>query len=276
MIIRDFNKKKQERLINPYGVKTGITTIKDLDMTKRTVAGLFNSYFYIDSDLDMLVTGAASKSIQEKGAGSKSGNKIKHLKDHNWSEVIARIDVIDERKVDVDGKSIEGIYYESYYPETTASNDMLIKIQEGLYDDRSIGFRYRTLGVAEQDSEDEDRRKRWDEFYPLALNPEKADEFGFFWVVKEIDLFEGSDVAFGANRLTPLLGVKGHEADNLKYLDYKLKRLMNFSKTNASDEAIYSAEMEISQIKAYIAALVNHDSDLKKIEKESKKVKLLV
>ena len=164
MIIRDFNKKKKERLINPYGVKTGITTIKDLDMTKRTVAGLFNSYFYIDSDLDMLVTGAASKSIQEKGAGSKSGNKIKHLKDHNWSEVIARIDVIDERKVDVDGKSIEGIYYESYYPETTASNDMLIKIQEGLYDDRSIGFRYRTLGVAEQDSEDEDRRKRWDEF----------------------------------------------------------------------------------------------------------------
>lgn len=269
-------KVKKERLENPYGIKTAQTIIKDLDLEKRTVTGLFNSYFYIDSDMDMLVTGASAKSIAEKGAGSTSGNKIKHLKDHNWHNVIARIDVIDERKVDYQGKSIEGIYYESYYPDTQESSDMLIKIQEGLYDDRSIGFRYKSLGVAARDSENEDERKRWDEFYPLALNPEKADETGFFWVVKEIDLYEGSDVAFGANKLTPLLGVKGQENQILKDINCRIEAIARFSKSNASDEAIQVAEMEIMQLKSYISTLISGSADLKKSATPKTIIKLIV
>ncbi len=277
MTIKDYKKKKQERIANPYAVKSAKSVVKDFDMEKRTVTGLFNSYFYIDSDLDMLVTGAAAKSIEEKGAGSEQGNKIKHLKDHNWTQVIARIDVLDERKVQYQGKTIEGIYFESFYPETQESTDMLIKIQEGLYDDRSIGFRYKSLGLAEKESEDEDRRKRWDEFYPMALNPEKADEFGFFWVIKEIDLFEGSDVAFGANKLTPMLGVKGQENQILKDINCRIEAIAKFTKSEASDDAIYAAEMEVKQLKSYIAALINGDVDFKKIENESKKRgKLLV
>ena len=271
-------KEKKQRLNDPYKVKTSKKVIKDFDLEKRIVTGLFNSYFYIDSDLDMLVTGAAAEAIEEKGAGSTAGNKIKHLKDHNWDKVIARIDVIDERKVQFEGKSIEGIYFESFYPDTQDSTDMLIKIQEGLYDDRSIGFTYITLGVAERDSEDEDRQKRWDEYYPLALNPEKADEFGFFWVVKKIDLFEGSDVAFGANKLTPMLGVKGQENGLLKELNARVDAIARFTKSNASDEAIYKAEMEVLQIKSYISGLINGGvEDLKIIETPSKnKFKLLV
>ena len=230
MVIKEFFKQKKQRLINPYAVKTSKKVVKDFDLEKRTVTGLYNSYFYIDSDLDMLVTGAAADSILEKGPGTTGGNKIKHLKDHKWDKVIARIDVLDERKVEFEGKTIEGIYFESYYPETQDSTDMLIKIQEGLYDDRSIGFRYLSLGVAEQDSEDEDRRKRWDEFYPLALNPEKADEFGFFWVVKAINMFEGSDVAFGANKLTPMLGVKGQENQLYQELHNRIDAIAKFSK----------------------------------------------
>ena len=278
MIIKEFFKQKKQRLDNPYAVKTSKKVIKDFDLEKRTVTGLFNSYFYIDSDLDMLVTGAAEESILEKGAGSTSGNKIKHLKDHDWSKVIARIDVIDERKIQYEGKTIEGIYFESYYPETQDSTDMLIKIQEGLYDDRSIGFRYKSLGVAERDSEDEDRRKRWEEYYPMALNPEKADEFGFFWVVKAIDLFEGSDVAFGANKLTPMLGVKGQENHLLKELNAKVDAIAKFVRSNASDEAIQKAEMEVLQIKSYISALISgNTNEIKIIESEPpKKFKLLV
>ncbi len=271
-------KQKKEKLSNPYAVKTSKKVIKDFDLEKRTVTGLFNSYFYIDSDQDMLITGAAEESILEKGAGSTSGNKIKHLKDHQWDKVIARIDVLDERKIEYQGKQIEGIYFESFYPDTQDSTDMLIKIQEGLYDDRSIGFRYTNLGLAEQDSEDEDRRKRWDEFYPLALNPEKADEFGFFWVVKAIDLFEGSDVAFGANKLTPMLGVKGQENHLLRELNARVDAIANFAKSSASDEAIHKAEMEVLQIKSYIAALIGGGTnDLKIIQsKPPKKINLLV
>ncbi len=270
-------KQKQQRLENPYAVKTSKKVVKDFDINKRIVTGLFNSYFYIDSDLDMLVTGAAADSILAKGAGSTAGNKIKHLKDHKWDKVIARIDVLEETEVEFEGKRIEGIYFESYYPETQDSTDMLIKIQEGLYDDRSIGFRYVTLGVAEKESEHEDRRKRWEEFYPLALNPEKADEFGFFWVIKEIDLFEGSDVAFGANKLTPMLGVKGQENELLNDLMRRVDAISGFVKSGASDESIQQSEMEILQLKSYIAYLTNGSADLKKLtEMPKKRINLIV
>lgn len=273
----DFIATQKAKLSTPYGFKSAQAIVKDFDATKRIVTGLYNSYFYIDHDADMLVTGAATASIEAKGPGTTSGNKIKHLKDHDWRKVIARINVLDERVVTYEGKQIEGIYFESFYPDTQDSNDMLIKIQEGLYDDRSIGFIYERLGLAERDSSDEDRKARWDEFYPQALNPEKADELGFFWVVKQIDFFEGSDVAFGANQLTPMLGVK--EKDKTQALDRLFKRidgLSNFAKSLASDEAIQAAEMEKEQIKAYIAHLIN-DNTFRDPKSESiSKVKLIV
>ncbi len=152
----------EQKLKTSYATSSLSKGVKDIDMTKRTVTGLFNSYFYIDADFDMLLPGAAKKSIQERGVGTTSGNKIKHLKDHNFANVMARLDVLDEREVSINGKSLKGIYHESFYPDTTDSNDLLIKIQEGLYDDRSIGFRYINLVFADADSQNEDNRNNWE------------------------------------------------------------------------------------------------------------------
>lgn len=226
--------------------------MKDVDLEQRTVTGIFNSFFFIDSDLDMLLPGAASKSIQERGVGSTKGNKIKHLKDHDWSKNIARIDVLDERKVEINGKEIEGIYHESFYPEAADSTDLLIKIQEGLYDARSIGFRYVNLDLVEEGEED------FDKFLAMALNPEVGQEAGLFWVVKEIMLWEGSDVSFGANQLTPLLGVKSAASKEIlqRQISNKLDICTKLMKGgNLSDEGFHRLEMEMKQIKSYISAL---------------------
>lgn len=260
MITKDLQQKKS----NPYKV-TGMTDgIKDLDLNKRVVTGLFNSYFYIDSHKDMLVTGCASKSIQERGAGSKRGNKVKHLKDHDWSKNMARIDVLDERTVTVNGNQVEGIYHESFFPDAEDSTDLLIKLQEGLYDSRSIGFRYDKIELAVRDSDDEQERKLWDEFAPKCINPaELAD--GFFWVVKEIILFEGSDVAFGANQLTPMLGVKSQDrATLITKINSKIDHFQKMiSKGNLSDEGIHRLEMENLQIKSYLSALEEQEPSVK-------------
>jgi phage head maturation protease len=261
MILKDLNAKKS----TDYKVRSISGAVKDVDVQKRTVAGMFNSYFYIDSDFDMLLPGCASKSIQERGAGSNAGNKIKHLKDHNWNNNIARIDILDERKIELNGKTIEGIYHESYYPEASDSNDQLIKIQSGLYDDRSIGFRYISLALADKNSTDEDQKKRYDEYIQLALNPEKGEEHGFFWVVKEIMLFEGSDVSFGANSLTPLLGVKSNDRVTISNkLNEKLDIITSlFNKSNMTDEGFHRLEMEKRQIKSYINMISDMTPDAK-------------
>jgi phage head maturation protease len=262
-------KTKDKKTANPYKARTTTKAVKDVDLESRTVTGVFNSYFWIDSDMDMLVPGAAVKSIQERGVGSTKGNRIKHLKDHDWSKNIARIDVLEEREVEIDGREMVGIYHESFYPESQDSTDMLIKIQEGLYDARSIGFQYVKLDLCERNSNDQDCMKRWEEYYPKALNPEKADEYGYFWVVKEIKLWEGSDVSFGANELTPMLGVKGVTKNMLNSQIYgKIDTCHRLFKSgNLSDDGFHRLAMELEQLKSYIATL----TDLKPFSKETPK-----
>lgn len=256
---------QEKKARNPYKVRNNANSTKDVDMTKRVATGFYNTFFYIDSDLDMLLPGCAAKSIQERGAGSKKGNKIKHLKDHDWYQVTARIDVIDERKEFFNGRELEGIYHESYYSQAKSSDDILIKIQEGLYDSRSIGFRYSKIEAAAKESEDESELKNWANFYPKALNPEVADEFGFFWVVKEIMLFEGSDVAFGANQLTPLLGMKSTDKKALLSEAFaKMDAMQSMIKNgNMSDDGQHQLEMEFLQLKTYMNTIAEREPNVK-------------
>lgn len=258
-------KDNKKKLGNHYKARTVTKAVKDVDLEGRTVTGIFNSSYYIDSDLDMLLPGAAAKSIQERGVGSTKGNKIKHLKDHDWSQNIAVINTLDERKVEIDGKEIEGIYHESFYPESSDSTDLLIKIQAGLYDARSIGFQYEKLVFCAENSDNEDAVKNWNTYLPMAMNPEKALESGYFWAVKEIRLWEGSDVSFGANELTPLVSMKSGSKDMVqKQLFDKIDVCHNlFKKGSLSDDGFHRLEMEMKQIKSYIASITEQQPSQK-------------
>lgn len=260
----------KEKTEHPYKVTTVSKAVKDVDLQKRTVTGMFSSCYFIDSDLDMILPGASSKSIQERGPSSTKGNRIKHLKDHDWSKNIARLDVIDERSVDINGREVKGLYHESFYPESTDSNDQLIKIQSGLYDSRSIGFQYVNIELLEKGSED------FDKFLTMAINPEVGEEAGYFWVVKEYKLWEGSDVSFGANELTPLLGIKSKGSQSViqKQLFDKLdicKSLMK--KGGLTDEGFHTLEMEMLQIKAYISNIASSQPTLKDTNLSSHRLK---
>ena len=224
-----------QKLGTHFGVKTveNIKSIKEVDAENRTVKFIANTYFFIDSDQDMLITGCAVKSINDRGAASNATAKIKHQSDHvlNTQNVVGRIDVIDERIID--SKTV--IYCESHIPATSKGNDDLINYQEGVYDNHSIGFRYKSLVLAVKDSTDQRESAAWNEFYPLALNPEKADEFGYFFVIKEIELFEVSVVSYGANELTPVIGSKSKGMNEaIKFnLNERLDSLSNNVKSNA-------------------------------------------
>jgi hypothetical protein len=48
----------------------------------------------------------------------------------------------------------------------------------------------------------------WQKYYPIAVNKEVADNRGYFWVVKEAKVMEGSAVLCGSNHATPTLSVE--------------------------------------------------------------------
>lgn len=232
-----------------FAVKSASATIVDIDMSKRVVTGLFNSYNFFDSGYDVLLKGCAAKSIAERGPASTSVQKIKHLMNHNWSQLPGKIQVLEEKNVN----GIDGIYFETKMAPTTLGNDTLINYQEKVYDNHSIGFRFLDGKYLEEGAAD------WDMYVGMLLNPQAAKDAGFMYVWKEIKLYEGSTVAFGENSLTPYLGVKSQSKEGLalklnERIDILTKQVSNGTQT---DEMLQSIEMEALQLKQLVKEIFN-------------------
>ena len=253
---------KDERLNRPYAIKTiegSKIAIKDIDLTKRIVTGFYNTYNYFDSDYDVLLMKSAKKSIVERGPASDAVAKIKHALFHDLTKLPAKLQVLDERTIDLNGMKVSGIYFESKMIDTTIGNDTLINYQEGIYDNHSIGFRYMDMEFIDKESE------MWDTYLSILLNPEDADNAGFMWVVKEIKLYEGSTVAFGANQLTPFLGVKSQDKKllQMKIFD-RVDKLYKQLKTGIqSDEMMGLFELQLLQLKQLYIEISEVEPSLK-------------
>lgn len=242
-----------QKLAQHYVVKTMQTkSVKAIDAENRIVKLIANTYFFIDNDWDMLIPGCAKKSINDRGPKSDANAKIKHQSDHllNTKNVVGRFIVLDERQID----GLEVLYGESHIPETTKGNDDLVNYQDEIYDNHSIGFIYKNLIWASKDSEDELSRAAWDEFFPLAINPEKADEIGGFWVVKEIELFEISVVSYGSNELTPNLTGKSKDGEDkikvnlFERLDELNRQLKSNAETKGQKRQVDMGFLQVKQI----------------------------
>lgn len=258
-------KSKQEKLNSHYPVKScgNELQVKDVDTSKRTVRFVANTYYWLDSDMDILVDGAAKRSIDHRGPLSNAVAKIKHQADHSLSvdKMIGKPTLIEELKSE--GKT--ELIFESKIPQTTAGNDHLIKYQEGLYDNHSIGFRYKDLAYASRDSSNEDKRNRFNKYIGTIINPEKALEYGWFWIIKEIELFEASTVSFGANSLTPFLGAKSDSKESMLLgLNNRLDALdLHLRNGKSSDDAMKDFELQVLQIKQIMSDIAHTEPSKK-------------
>lgn len=243
-----------ERKQTSYVVKSteDVVMIKDVDLDKRIVTGVYNTFNFYDTDYDVITPGAAQKSINERGPESSSVVKIKHLLFHDWTKLPGKIETLAERQVVINNKKVKGIYFETKMADTQMGTDTLINYQENVYDNHSIGFQF--LDGQWIDAEAEG----WKQFLDTLINPEKADENGFAYVWKEIKLYEGSTVAFGANELTPYLGVKDLTNKNalVLKLSTRITTLQNqVRKGQQSDDMLESFEMQLLQLKQLLNEL---------------------
>src|ERR1017187_498475 len=203
--------------------KTANATIKDVSTSSRVVTGFYNSYNFFDSTNDVLLPGCAKRSIKNSGPSSDATAKIKHALNHDLTTLPGKIITLDEREVN----GIEGIYFETQMADTTLGNDTLKNYLEGIYDNHSIGFRYVQLSMIEKIAHG--NNKQWEALMADLINPDAVGDAQVMYAVKEIQLFEGSTVAFGANSLTPYLGVKSGNKDS--YLLMLVDRINKFEKT---------------------------------------------
>ncbi len=237
----------QEKKDIPFGVKANSGSEYKAQTDGRTVDVVANTYNFFDTDFDVLVPGCCAKSIKDRGPESKLPGKIKHLSNHNLTKGVGRVDLLEETKID----GLDVLHANSWMSETADGEETLLKYMEGLIDQHSIGFRYLDLQWLESESEE------FDNVVKDLINPDDAINAGFMYLVREIRLFEFSSLdGFGANRLTPFLGIKS-DNKNVQYnnLVAKLDALHNAMRYGQGDKE--TMNMQELQIKQMIYELYN-------------------
>lgn len=243
------HKKAQHYAVKSCYYKDGVA-IKDVDTVGRVVTGFYNTFNYVDSDGDVLIMGSAKKTIKERGVNSTAIAKIKHALNHNLSLLPGKIVVLEEKEIN----GLSGIYFETKMANTTIGNDTLQNYLEKIYDNHSIGFQYMQVEMIDTKAKD------WQKWVDNLINPEDAIKREMLWIVKEIALFEGSTVAFGANKLTPFLGVKSGNKDSMRLaLCGKVDAITNTLKNGTqSDEMMEQLELQCLQFKQMIVELTEN------------------
>jgi HK97 family phage prohead protease len=253
-------KTLEQKKAEQFPVKSGMgLQVKDIDMSKRMVTGYFNSFNYFDSDADVILPGAFKKSISERGPESSAPAKIKHALFHDLSRLPGKLMKLEE--------DATGLYFETKMSSTQEGNDTLINYQEKIYDNHSIGFRYLDAEYIDAKS------KTWEKIISTLVNRSEAESNGYLIAVKEVKLWEGSTVAFGANQMTPYLGSKSmnKEAITIKLFERMDLFEKQLKSGTQSDDMMLDFEIQVRQIKQLINEIITLQPEDKTTLKEAGK-----
>ena len=190
------------------------------EVDKLQVKVIINTTNFIDSHNDLHINGIWNKSV------SDNANKgFLHLQEHDrdFDKVISDnakgyVESITWKSIGLpySGKT-EALIFDSII-EKKRNEFMFKQYYNGWVKNHSVGMRYVKIDLAiNSESEwDKDEKELWDKYYPVVANKEVADERGYFWVVSEAKIIEGSAVVMGSNSATPTISVENKsEADNI-------------------------------------------------------------
>lgn len=201
------------------------TSIK-IDVSKEDMQGqinepdqlnvkvVINTTNFLDSHGDVHVNGIWNKSVKDNAT-------FLHLQEHerDFDKVITdtakgyvKSMTWKQLGLSYEGKT-EALIFESNI-DKKRNEFMLNQYANGWVKNHSVGMRYVQLELAINSEAEWDKEYKtlWDEYYSIIANKEVADERGYFWVVKEAKIIEGSAVVMGSNSATPTLENKDFEA----------------------------------------------------------------
>jgi len=178
---------------NQHGLKPDEIRVKFIGST----------YLWLDNHDDVHDIDVFNKSINEQK------NKIFHLHDHMY-QLVARVGKIEKIEevmfewknlgIDKEGMTqclvITSIVKESY------NKNIFEDYKNGEMTQHSVGMRYIQLKLAYNSSSNKESRDLFYEYLPKIGNREKAEEQGYFFLIKEAALREVSCVLKGSNEIT--------------------------------------------------------------------------
>ena len=207
-----------------FAVKSNFE-IKDADEKKGIVTGYASIFNNMDSDNEIVVPGAFSKTLAERGPGSAKP-RIKHLWQHDsWQPIGIPLVLKEDEK---------GLYFETAFGKDSFSQDKLQQHIDKIITELSIGYNVvRSEDIRDSDTGESESRK-----------------------LIELKLWEYSSVTWGANSLTEVISAKGEVVDIQANLTRRLDALNRGLKNGKyTDETCEQFEVEIEKIQAVIKSL---------------------
>jgi len=213
-----------------------VNTVKDVDTVSRRVKVAISKMGNLDLDNDVIDHSAFTRTINNRGP--KGAKLIYHLTDHipSTDKMIAKFS-----ELYTEGDYLIGV---TDIPKTTKGNDYLELYKTGNITQHSIGFR------------------------TIKSEPINAGNPDEYRLIKEVLLYEGSAVLWGANpeTFTQSVGKSHTKAGGGQDFFEIIKELNNLAKVfrsgNLSDETFELAEIEISMKTAKLEQLYRHSTQL--------------
>ena len=188
-------------------------SVTDLDETEGIVKGMGSIFGNVDSDGDVIVKGAYTKTISE------NRNRIKYLYQHRLDQPIGTMKELNETP--------EGLEFVAQLAvKTRLGKDVMEMIKAGVITENSVGF-----ATVKQE-----------------FNKSEAVNY-----IKEVKLYEISAVTLAANPLALIDEIKGTSQSKQEliksYLEERFGALEALLKSNISDELGLAIEFELKSLK---------------------------
>jgi hypothetical protein len=230
-----------EKPFPTYNIKQAKTQIKDIDLSAREVAIYLSVFDTIDSDNDLIRKGAFKKSLNDRGVNSGSNRQIAFLRHHDWEHQIGKFTSLQEDET--------GLFAVGKLGTSTKGDDALRDYQDGIITEHSIGFQY----IADKTNYIEVGTKDADD----------PDESTGYFEIKELKLWEGSAVTFGANQYANTIDVF-KTIQEKQTIQKSLTDQMNIivkaiTSGKGTDERLYDLEMKLKYLNARLIDVANTD-----------------
>lgn len=200
-----------EVLIKDEIVKEFEPIIEDITSDIIQVKAVINSTNIIDSHMDMHMPKIWNKTVADNPY-------TYHLKEHErkFEAVISNKaknynEISNFNLIGLNKDFETTINVNEFTLERNKMPFMFDAYKNGDVRQHSVGMLYVNYDIAYYDEDSEKNMNFFEEMKALAVNPEVAEDSGYFWVVYEAKKREGSAVVFGSNSVTPTLYVKNYE-----------------------------------------------------------------
>lgn len=196
-------------------ISPAVVVDETMDEDTIAVKVVMNTTLVMDGHSDVHDNGLWNKSLKEN-------DQFYHLQEHTqkFSHVLSdnsKAYVQSMRWKDLgleaDGET-EALVFESRISKAE-NPKMFDSYKKGKVRNHSVGMRYVKMLFAmnSNDPQDSQYKENFDNYIGKIVNRDAAEKQGYFWVVKEAKLIEGSAVVFGSNSVTPTLQITTRKAE---------------------------------------------------------------